>query len=821
MSLPIIKNRLISVCSATLVFAISVLVIAGWIFDLPHVRSLLPGLPTMVPMTATQMVFLSISLCLSWLLTRQHSGNKLRLITTIVLLVPIFISCFNVFELIFELNSFLLQIFLTESVAHDNSILYAGKMSVQTSVATAFMAGSMLIVNYNLARNKNLFYLKQVFLFLTATLGTTALIGYLHDITKWGPSSFIGVSLPTAICLLMLVAGVIFLEPDHGLLKILRKPDAAGLFLRWYISFGILFPIISSAVIQWGENLTLYPEAVGSTLFVLLNIILLLAMGIGMAIGIRRWEQQRLETEKAMARVVLEATEESLQETKQSLEFALLASDMGTIERGLLHTSLKVGGNTRVILDLSDEDMVSSEDAVMARIHADDVKMVSEVREKAIRERTDMNVDFRYYWRDGTMHWVRFKGRAKYNSKGIPFSLNGTLVDVTAEKQYQVDLETALKVAESANSLKSSFLANMSHEIRTPLGAILGFTDLLLDPSLEHEERSRYLKVIQRNGDSLSRLINDILDLSKVESGHLDVEKIPVSVKSLVNEVISLLEVRAKEKDIYLVSEFLTTPPDLIVTDPTRVKQILVNLVGNALKFTDKGGVRLGIRSSKGEIQFFVEDTGVGVDMSQKDKLFKPFSQADSSTTRVFGGTGLGLALSSKLADLLGGKIQLISSTIGKGSVFLFTMKNLREISAEPVAAKKTTAPAEQKLKDYKILMCEDSPDIQKLLRLVLRKEGVIFDLANNGLEGFEKAMSGDHDIVLMDIQMPVLDGYLATKNLREAGYKKPIVALTAHAMSDERERCFAVGCNEYLSKPIDREKLINTIYRLVEKENS
>lgn len=821
MSLPIIKNRMISVWSATLVFAISIMVLAGWIFDFPGVRSLIPGLPAMVPMTATQMLFLSISLALSWMLATQQMGQKLRWASTFTLAVPIIIACVNLIELIFDLDTSLLKIFLTESVAHDNSILFAGKMSVQTSIATSLMAGAMLIVNYDLARGAKVFYLKQVCLFLAAITGITALIGYVHDITKWGPSTFIGVSLPTALCLLTLAIGVIFLEPDHGLLKILRKPDAAGLFLRWYISFGILFPIVSSGIIQWGENNALYPEAVGSTLFVLLNIILLLAMGIGMAIGIRRWEQQRLETEQAMARVVLEATEESLQETKESLEFALLASNMGTIERGLLHQSLKVGGNTRVILDLSDEDMTASEEVVLKKIHEEDVKMVAEAREKAIRERTDMNVDFRYHWRDGTLHWVRFKGRAKYNAKGVAFSLNGTLVDVTAEKQYQVDLETALKVAESANSLKSSFLANMSHEIRTPLGAILGFTDLLLDPSLEHEERSRYLKVIQRNGDSLSRLINDILDLSKVESGHLDVEKIPVSVRSLVGEVISLLEVRAKEKDIYLVSEFLNTPPDLIVTDPTRVKQILVNLVGNALKFTDTGGVRLSIRSSKGEVQFFVEDTGVGVDMTQKNKLFKPFSQADSSTTRVFGGTGLGLALSSKLADLLGGKIQLISSTVGKGSVFLFTMKNLREITAEPVQAKAAILPAEQKLKDFKILMCEDSPDIQKLLRLVLRKEGVIFELANNGLEGFEKAMVGDHDIVLMDIQMPILDGYLATKNLREAGYKKPIIALTAHAMSDERERCFAVGCNEYLSKPIDREKLINTIHRLVTQDKA
>lgn len=819
MSLLVVKDRLISLWSATFVFALSILVLSGWIFDIPAMRSLLPGLPGMVPMTATQMFFLSISLFISWKLTKQREGNKLRLISTITLIIPIFISCLNLLELTFEMNSFLIQIFLTESVSHDNSILYAGKMSVQTSLATAFMSATMLIVNYNLARNRNLFNLKQVFLFLTATMGTTAVIGYVHDITKWGPSAFIGVSLPTALCILVLTVGVIFLEPDHGLLKILRKPDAAGLFLRWYISFGILFPIASSAIIQWGENLALYPEAVGSTLFVLLNIILLLAMGIGMAIGIRRWEQQRLEAEQAMARVRLEATEESLEETKLNLEFALRASNMGTVERNLIDGSMKAGGDTRIILDLSEEDMNAvSEDPVWNRIHKEDAVLLAEARKRAIADRTDLNFDFRYYWRDGSMHWVRFKGRAKY-VKGVPTSLNGTLVDVTAEKQYQEDLEKALQTAESANSLKSSFLANMSHEIRTPLGAILGFTDLLLDPNLEAEERSRYLKVIQRNGDSLSRLINDILDLSKVESGHLDVERIPVSVKSIVAEVISLLEVRAKEKDIYLIAEYTVPPPDLIVTDPVRLKQILVNLIGNALKFTDNGGVRLRIHSQKGEMQFFVEDTGVGIDMAHKDKLFKPFSQADNSTTRVFGGTGLGLALSSKLADLLGGSIKLVTSKIGVGSVFLFSMKNLREISAEPTVANTATATPDQRLKDFKILMCEDSPDIQKLLRLVLRKEGVIFELASNGQEGFEKAMAGEYDIVLMDIQMPILDGYLATKKLREAGFKKPIVALTAHAMSDEKERCFAVGCNEYLSKPIDREKLISTIYRLVEAD--
>lgn len=396
--------------------------------------------------------------------------------------------------------------------------------------------------------------------------------------------------------------------------------------------------------------------------------------------------------------------------------------------------------------------------------------------------------------------------------------------DVTNYKQIQTELVTAKEAAESANHTKSAFLANMSHEIRTPLGAVLGFSELLVNSDLTPSDRVNSVEVIQRNGRLLSNIINDILDLSKVEAGKLELERVEVPFTEVMKEIGSVLNLEALEKGLELTVVSEGPVPKQIQTDPLRLRQILLNLVGNAIKFTKRGSVSVKVKlmsepSGRMKLAFIVQDTGEGIAPEQAERLFQPFTQADVSTTRRFGGTGLGLVLSRKLAQALGGNVELTETKLGVGSTFTLTIdpgtsaelifQSSHAEIIKPVAKKMERSHA---LKQLKILLVEDSPDNQELIKRILKFAGAEVEIASNGREGVEKALKGDYSLVLMDLQMPEMDGYEATKRLREQGYAKPIIALTAHAMKEEQQRTKAGGFNDHITKPIDQRALVQTL---------
>ncbi|NLW85328.1 MAG: response regulator [Planctomycetes bacterium] len=461
---------------------------------------------------------------------------------------------------------------------------------------------------------------------------------------------------------------------------------------------------------------------------------------------------------------------------------------------------------------------------------------------------------------DGSMVWVSINGIPIFCEHGCFRGFRGSMTDISARRLAEETIlatnhqlssaiaranEMTLQ-AEQANATKSEFLANMSHEIRTPMTAILGFVDLLREslekcdpkrcPISESNSQSRLenLATIERNGEHLLRLINDILDLSKVESGKMRLERVRCSPVSIVEEVLSMMRVRAVERNLTLEAKYDFPMPGAVMSDPTRMRQILVNLIGNAIKFTNQGGIDVKVSHVPGvpssALVFEIHDTGIGMTGDQMERLFKPFSQADASTTRHFGGTGLGLAICRKLARAMGGDVT-VRSELGKGSTFVLTMQV--EICVDSGymtcvmqgTCDHPTETTKKRAKDIRlsgrILLAEDGLDNQKLVSTILKMAGAQVEVVENGRQAVRAVHASylkntPYDVILMDMQMPEMDGYQATSQLRAMGIRTPIIALTAHTMPTDRQKCLDAGCSEYVAKPIDRQKLLDLLAGLM-----
>ncbi|MGD8796370.1 MAG: ATP-binding protein [Thiohalophilus sp.] len=410
---------------------------------------------------------------------------------------------------------------------------------------------------------------------------------------------------------------------------------------------------------------------------------------------------------------------------------------------------------------------------------------------------------------------------------GILFLLGGGIAIFVVDKAKKAEHELvhAKETQEAANRAKSQFLANMSHEIRTPISAIIGFAETSLDEDSDIQDKNEALNVIARNGKHLLHVINEILDMSKIEAEKLEVDIIECPLLEIMSDIDSLMSMQARARGLELNVNYRYPIPRYINTDPTRLKQILLNVSCNAIKFTQDGEINIetGYIEKTNELQITVTDTGVGMTKAQIEKLFAPFSQADSSTTRKFGGTGLGLYITKQLVDKLGGQLHVSSiPELGTRVEILLKLKptehneliynpdeNLEQNTISSSDAAVTTL-------EGRVLLAEDSVDNQKLVSLYIRKLGAEVDVANNGKEAIEKAMANSYDLVLMDMRMPIVDGLEATRTLRNMAYKGTIIALTANAMDEDKKLCIEAGCNDFLSKPIDRSLFNETLSKIL-----
>ncbi|MCM2374298.1 PAS domain S-box protein [Aporhodopirellula aestuarii] len=519
--------------------------------------------------------------------------------------------------------------------------------------------------------------------------------------------------------------------------------------------------------------------------------------------------------------------ENTMRASESRLRLAAEATGFGTHDYDAIRNRLVWSPELYAIYGISPE-ITPTLQMVRQLIFPDDLKAFETIMADAFRtdgsERYEK--EYRIVRSDGAIRWVVDTGRVIREEKGDARHLQrivGTVQDITDRKNFERSLQQAMTSAEAANRSRGEFLANMSHEIRTPMAAILGHADILKD-HLVDPDNLQVVDTIRRNGHFLLNIVNDILDLSKIDAGKMEIDTQPVRPDAIVGEIRSLMDVRAAEKDIPLRIAFTGPVPETIDTDAVRLRQVLLNLVGNAIKFTDEGEVRLNVDfdASANRLQFDVVDTGIGIPSEKLDSLFEPFVQVDNTSTRSFGGTGLGLAICRRLAQALGGLIT-VESELGKGSRFTLSLDvmkpgqliepNISVVEASDLSHDEITLTAN-------VLVVDDRRDIRYLAQHFIEKAGGKVFTATNGKEAVNFVMAEQSpriDVIVMDMQMPVMDGYEASRQLRSRGCVLPILALTANAMKSDRDECLAAGCSDYTTKPLDQRKLVEMIARLAE----
>jgi hypothetical protein len=465
-------------------------------------------------------------------------------------------------------------------------------------------------------------------------------------------------------------------------------------------------------------------------------------------------------------------------------------------------------------------------DEVFANGYADvHVERDRELLAKPSRQSYEMDMPLP----DGTARTLFYSKASMTDADGAITGVIGVILDTTERKSLEVRLQEAKESAEAANRSKSEFLANMSHEIRTPMNGIIGMTDLVLDTGLTANQRD-YLETLRQSADALMEIINDLLDLSKIEAGRMSLETIEFDLHELLEHTARPIALSAQRKGLALVMAIDPALPSLVQGDPGRLRQILVNLLGNAVKFTARGSVTLAVHVVAGEcgaagtqgatrtvtLIFEVRDTGIGIPPDKQQLIFDAFSQADASTSRRFGGTGLGLAITRQLVHAMGGDIG-VDSAPGQGSCFRFRIlldAPVRVASTRAGAARAGAAGHATDARRLRVLLAEDNPVNQKLAQAMLNKLGHTVTVAGNGAQALALVGQAGFDLVLMDMQMPEMDGLEATRRIRAAGHVLPIVAMTANAMDNDRERCIEAGMNDFLAKPVRTVELAAVIAR-------
>ena len=508
------------------------------------------------------------------------------------------------------------------------------------------------------------------------------------------------------------------------------------------------------------------------------------------------------------------ASKKELEQERNRLNEAQAIAKVGSWE--LSHPSfvMSLSKESRKIFELDPADGDTFE-AVKSKIHVGDLAHVELLMQKAIRDKQDFGVECRIINRDGSVKYIMCIGEVIVDNSLV--ALKGTFQDITEQKRVEENLKEAKRLAEGANTAKSSFLANMSHEIRTPLNGILGLTQIMMSDTVSADHR-KYLEMIHNSGKNLSRLINDILDHSKIESGKLELDHAPFDFRKVIDGEIDRYRILAEQKGLALHCQVDETIPKIVLGDQVRISQIITNIVGNSIKFTDEGAIAVtfSLKENKGDkvvIHGVIKDTGIGIPEDARERIFRTFSQADNSVTRKYGGTGLGLSIVKSLVELMNGSISFESPAdqeSNRGSVFRFMFE--LKVPGEAVAKVAAAKHAGRLTKAVRVLIVDDNAVNLLVARKMSEKFGAHVTTVDSGMAAIDVTKTKEFDIVLMDIQMPDFDGLQTTRQLRKLNFTKPIVALSASAYKEDIQKSLQSGMNGHLQKPFTASELFSVI---------
>lgn len=619
----------------------------------------------------------------------------------------------------------------------------------------------------------------------------------------WGYAGWLGAQSPDPTQQIITAITVIFM--------------CAGAIVCWAPSMKNMFSFIIPAIVPWALSYVLKEDLTSQ----IIGSIGLVYVVIGCRAGIilNRYIDRSLRLNIENSELAKDLQQEIFvkDRAEEALRIALSSSDAIEWRWNVESDSFICKGDLSRSLGIKSTYISGNLDQIAQIFYPDDQQKFRVMILSLALKGGELDTELRVSWPNGEIHDLALRGKAQNSFEGKITHLTGIAWDTTAQRS-QSRLQKEKDIHEAANKAKSVFLANASHEIRTPLAAINGYVESLLQNDLPPEEIKSDLEIISRNGKFLASLVNDFLDLSKIESGRFYMQKGLISPIHEIEESLDLIKPSLEEKGIALKVIYESQLPSRIESDSGRFRQIMANLLSNAVKYSENGKITVRIKHSitnlaEGSLSIKVTDTGIGMDDKTKSQIFEPFVRGHTIEVQRVSGSGLGLALSKNLALILGGDLKLNSSILGEGSEFEFTL-NTGLIENLIFPNKKSSVSKTKKLKDLKILVVDDVIDLRVLMKRHLERQGAFVLTSEDGRDAVAKALEHKPDVILMDIKMPIMDGYDATASIRRQGFTAPIIAITAHASTDDKNKCLEVGCNYYLSKPVDFSFLVETIVR-------